>query len=556
MSDRKITFEECKEMIQSYASCMDDYLYVMDLQNDEYYISEKAVERFNVPSAFFSDAVRKHELFVHADDLEMLTADLHDMMSGKKSEHDITYRWLDRNLRSVWINCRGKLILDEDNKPLYMIGCINEVGVAAKADNNSGLLQTSEMKNLFSQEEISGNLGFVLRVGIDGFKDINEKFGIEYGNYVLKGVADCIVKSVNSNQRVYHAISDEYLIVDVNGGSVDEGHELYRNIRRALDEFIEKNDYEAVYTISGGIISCQNYDDTRYDEISKLSTFALQQAKDRGKNQVYIFSPEDYECFLKKKHILTRVRKAVGDDFNGFETYFQPLMTAGKDGAKLYGAECLLRFVTDDGERISPMEFIPILEDSGLIIPVGRFVLEQAAIMCKEMQQIYPDFKVSVNLSYVQILKSAISNDIFNVIAKYGLKPQSFVMEITESGYLENSLSVRRVWNSLKKFGVLIALDDFGTGYSNLSSISNFSPDYVKLDRGFTVKALNNSYENTLMKHIVELVHSVELKIVIEGVETLEELEQLNDMEPDYIQGYYYSKPCSRLEFLDRYGVA
>ena len=130
------------------------------------------------------------------------------------------------------------------------------------------------------------------------------------------------------------------------------------------------------------------------------------------------------------------------------------------------------------------------------------------------------------------------------------------MVEITESGYLENTPLVRRVWDSLKKIGILIALDDFGTGYSNLSSISNFSPDYVKLDRGFTVKALKNSYENTLMKHIIDLAHSVKLKIVIEGVETVEELDRLSVMEPDYVQGYYYSKPCSRDEFWDRYGVA
>ena len=169
--------------------------------------------------------------------------------------------------------------------------------------------------------------------------------------------------------------------------------------------------------------------------------------------------------------------------------------------------------------------------------------------MCKKMQMVYPDFKVSINLSYVQILKSAILEDIFNILAKYGLKPESFVVEITESGYLENSLSVRRVWDSLKRIGVLIALDDFGTGYSNLSSISNFTPDYVKLDRGFTVKALNNSYENTLMKHIIDLVHSVELKIVVEGVETEDELHRLNNMEPDYIQGYFYSRPLPESDF-------
>ncbi len=558
MSEKNITFEDYMEMIKMYAPCMDDYPYVMDLERNVYYISEKAVDRFNVPGAFFDNAIKSHEQFVHKDDVAILTRDLNDMMEGKKKEHDITYRWLDYNNRPIWINCRGRVVEGDGDRPRMLIGCVNEVGMAAKADNNSGLLQTSEMRQIVEQEAEKGKLGFVLRIGIDGFKDINEKFGIGYGDYILSCVADCIVESLGENQHAYRAVADEYMIVDTNFGSTAEGHELYKKIRRALDMLIERNNYEAVYTISGGIISCQDNDASKYERILKLSTFALQQAKNRGKNQVYIFSEEDYDSFLRKKKILENVRKSVNEDFKGFEVFFQPLMTVGDSSvpAKLYAAECLLRYQTWDGERISPIDFIPILEESGLIIPVGRFILEQAAIMCKKMQMVYPDFKVSINLSYVQILKSAILKDIFNILAKYGLKPESFVVEITESGYLENSLPVRRVWDSLKRIGVLIALDDFGTGYSNLSSISNFSPDYVKLDRGFTVKALNNSYENTLMKHIIDLAHSVELKIVVEGVETQDELNRLNIMEPDYIQGYFYSKPCCKNEFFERYGVA
>ena len=199
------------------------------------------------------------------------------------------------------------------------------------------------------------------------------------------------------------------------------------------------------------------------------------------------------------------------------------------------------------------MEFVPLLEESGLIIPVGKWILDRAVSMCKECQKYYPDFKVSINLSYVQILKSAILNDVFNSIAQYGVKPDSIIMEMTESGYLEDTMIVKRVWDSLKKFGVLIAIDDFGTGYSNLSSISRLTPDIVKIDRGFTVKALKHKYENQLMENIIELVHSIDLKICLEGVETNEELKELNRLNPNYIQGYYYSRPCKRQEFFDRF---
>jgi EAL domain-containing protein (putative c-di-GMP-specific phosphodiesterase class I) len=131
-----------------------------------------------------------------------------------------------------------------------------------------------------------------------------------------------------------------------------------------------------------------------------------------------------------------------------------------------------------------------------------------------------------------------------------GMSPESMIMELTESGYLEDSPAVKRVWSHLKNYGVSIALDDFGTGYSNLQSIGNLTPNVVKLDRGFTLKALKNDYENQVMRYVIEMVHSLDLKICVEGIETQEELDRIRLLSPDYIQGYYYGKPCSMEEFL------
>ena len=243
----------------------------------------------------------------------------------------------------------------------------------------------------------------------------------------------------------------------------------------------------------------------------------------------------------------------MANNFEGFDLYFQPIMTSTQGNGVLYAAESLCRFRKSDGTPVSPAEFIPILEESGLIIPVGRWILDRAAAMCRECQKYNPDFKVSINLSYVQIARSTILNEIFNVVAKYSLSPSSLIFEITESGHLDNTPSIRSVWNSLKKFGVLIAIDDFGTGYSNFMRISQFTPDIIKVDREFTMKALKSSYESRLMSNIIDLVQSIDLKICIEGVETREELNILNLMNPDYIQGYYFSKPCNKEEFIARY---
>ena len=549
----KEQFEEYCRIIEAYSPCMDDYPYVIDITNDIYYISEKAVERFNVPKQLFNDVLNTHKLFVHEDDYPALVDDILQITAGKKEQHDIQYRWLDHDKNAVWINCRGRVIKDEDGTPLFMIGCVNEIGNVRVADNISGLLQSSQIKNDFSEYHDTIDSGYVLRIGIDGFRDINDKFGVKYGDYVIKGVAECISSYLGENQYVYHVVADEYIIVDANGGTAADAVDLYKTIRCAIDWMIEENKFEAIYTISAGIVAIDSIKNMDYSKVMKFTQFALREAKKRGKNQAYVYDSTDYDKFLRTKKILSELRKSIAEDYKGFELFFQPIIQLSDSEDKLYAAESLIRFTMSDGEFISPVEFIPILEESGLIIPVGRWIIDSAAKMCKRCHEKYPDFKISINLSYVQILKSALVNELFNCVSRNGIRPEHMIVEMTESGYLEDTHAVRRVWDNLKRFGINIAIDDFGTGYSNLQSISRFSPDIVKLDWGFTVKALNNPFGRQLMLHVIHLVHSINLKICVEGVETEEELEQLRAMNPDYIQGYFFSRPVPREEFINKY---
>lgn len=546
-------FEDYCTIIEQLAPSMEGYLFVYDLKVNKYYIAKKALERFSIPSALIYDLGAQIDKFVCPDDIDLINADLARVMAGIQDTHNVQYRWIGKDGKYIWINCMGKVLYDEDKTPLLLFGCVNELGLMAKADNVSGLLQSTLLKTLITKEYSNTPKGFVLRLGIDGFKDINENFGFDYGDFVLKGVADCILENVEAQQNVYHVVADEYMIIDFSGQSARKAHELYKRIRKSVDKFIEDNDFEAVYTISGGIVECKQLGDVNYSEIMKLSQFALNKAKYNGKNQVYTYNTEDYNAFIRKKMLLSELRAAVENDFSGFEVYFQPIMRGKEGNEKLYGAESLLRFVRQSGEMVSPVEFIPILEESGLIIPVGKWVLDQAGAFCKEVKNVVEDFKISVNLSYVQILKSSVLNEVFEVVTKYGLNPSNLVIEMTESGYLDDTPAVKRVWNNLRKFGVYIAIDDFGTGYSNLMSIGKFTPDIVKLDRGFTIKALSDSFQNQLMNNVIQLVHSINLKICVEGVESKDELDRLSMMHPDYVQGYYYSKPCRREEFLNNF---
>lgn len=566
--------EQMEYIVELFNPCMDDYLYVFDLQKDCYKISKHATERFLLPGDNFDDAAKAHHTFVYSEDQSRLDDEFRRIMSGEIVFHNMHYRWLDRAGKPVWINCRGRVLNDADGKPHFLVGCINEIGQKQKADNVSGLLGESSLSAYVEQFEDGLPDGFFLRIGINDFRDINGDFGMEYGDYILKSTADCIAENIKPSQRLYRILADEFMVVDFSGGDMEAATELYKNIRKSLDTFIEENGYKSVFTISAGAVDTAKTSGT-YENIMKLSEYALNTAKDQGKNRCYIYMQEDYDVFLRKKQITRQLHHAVNHGFEGFETYYQPIVDTKT--RRLVGAEALMRFsmpercedgetkkeavcVGEDGhdadekvhwERISPVEFIPLLEETGLIIPAGKWMLHQAISTCSRWQKYIPNFRININLSYVQVMKSRVLTEILTALRLYGLEPSAVGIELTESGYLDTNTHFQKLWDGLKKNGVLVILDDFGTGYSNLHCLGDLRPNYIKIDRSFTLKALNNQYEHDLMTQIITMTHKLDLTICVEGIETEDEFAKISELDPDYIQGFLFGKPQPAEEFYE-----
>ena len=361
--------------------------------------------------------------------------------------------------------------------------------------------------------------------------------------------AECISSVILPEQKLYRIVADEFAVVDFSDRGAEDAHELYDAIRKQVDTFIEANCYEVFFTVSAGILEFSDVQNQAYFNIMKLSEFSLNEAKNNGKNKHYIYNKPDYQAFLHKRELLHIIRHSVNENFAGFEAYYQPIVDIREN--RLYSAETLLRFHTESMGMVSPVEFIPILEESGLIIPVGRWVLHQAMRACAQIQKEIPNFKMSVNLSYVQVLKSNVLKEILAGVKAYGLAPESIVIELTESGFFEANANFSNFCEGLKANGIPLALDDFGTGYSNFHYLYNLNPSTIKIDRSFTLKALNNDYEYNLLQHMADMTHSIDTKFCIEGIETKEELNKICNMGPDYIQGFYFSKPCPLGAFLD-----
>ncbi len=548
--------KQIEDAIRILNPCMNDYLYVFDLKEDYYVISKHATERFILPSDKFYNATKKHEDFVYPEDISMLGKEIEQIKAGKKKFHDMKYRWLDKHNNPVWINCRGSVLFDENTQPHYLVGCINEIGVKPEADNVSGLLGEYALDR-YIKDTCTDNIpdGFIIRMSIDNFSTINADFGMSYGDFILKRTAECILESIKPTQKLFKAGSDEFIIVDFNGSSINEAVDIYKQCKKHINNFIENNRYNTIYTLSAGIINTRDIT-LEEENYVKLSEFALKTAKDNGRNNYYIYIKTDYDKYKRKLYISKALHNAVNEDFKGFQVFYQPVVDAST--YMLTGAEALMRFSikkegVDECEYISPVEFIPVLEETGLIIPAGRWILEQSAKQCSIWNEHVKDFRVNINVSYIQVMKSDVFSDIMSVIDKYLLQPSCIGIELTESGYLDSSTHFNHLWRKLKDNGVYVILDDFGTGYSNLHCLSDLKPNYIKIDRTFTLKALKNKYDYELMTYIIDMAHSLGLKLCIEGVETSDDLRQLREPGADYIQGYLFGKPYPAVEFEKRY---
>lgn len=542
-----------EDLIELFALCMDDYLYIIDLQKNTFKISQAAVDRFMISGNSFDDAVNSFQYFVYKEDCSMIAEDLQCIIEGKEKDHNLYYRWLDKNGMPVWINCRGKVIDDKDGKPHYLIGCVNEIGDTQRADNVSGLLGERELRSYISSHIKDSSSEYLIHIGIDGFNAINGTLGVNYGNFVLKSVADCINSCLSDNQKLYHIVADEYMIIDLESHTKDDVMLLQKKICKKIEEFIISEKYKVVFTISTGIIYAKmllKY----YDEYRKIAVFSLKQAKSMGGNGVYFFEKEDYELFLRKEKIKSALRNAVANGFEGFDVYYQPIMDC--DSGHMIGAEALMRFSMYQDKKkepVSPVEFIPLLEETGLILPAGRYVLNKAVSMCHEMRQYIPEFKINVNISYIQMVKSDIWKDILSSIKQYDLPPECLCAELTESGYTDMTPYFYKLRKKFEEKNIQFVLDDFGTGFSNLHCIVNMKPNYVKLDNNFTAKAMSNARDFELLKKIVEMVHSVDIRICIEGIEKEEWYQKLKEIHVDYLQGYLFGKPCEKNQFLNNF---
>lgn len=528
----------------------DAYCFVSDIAANKVMLSSNMVNDFDLPGEIFDDMEKYWVPLIHPEDLEKFKVSMMNMFprDGKPAltnSHNVAYRVRRRDGEYCWIRCRGVVSYDRrTGKPFMFMGMMHPLSIISEADHVTGLLGKSQFEKAVRQAlelyRKDGIGGAVMLFGIDNFKLVNETYNRMAGDRLLRQVARCVEAALPEPQLLYRMDGDEYAVV-CPGMTEADCEELFREVQRSLYTIDGIDGHSLVCTMSAGtVLYPQGGKD--YLVLYKHAEAALDLAKQAGKNRNCVFTREQYNRWLRSMWLRDEMRESVDNKFSGFQLYFQPQVDA-KDH-RVIGAEVLLRWFNKNGRMVSPMEFIPILESTKLILPVGRWVLENGIRICKEWQKIVPDFRISINLSYEQLRDSSIRAYVEECIKKYDINPSSVVLELTEGSIMDDWNFINSEFDHMHKVGVLIAMDDFGTGYSSLACLKNLKCDIVKIDRAFVTNILVNQFDRQLVKYTVELCHSIGIKCCIEGVETQDEYHMVTDTcKADSIQGYLFGRP-------------
>ena len=381
----------------------------------------------------------------------------------------------------------------------------------------------------------------VLFIDLDHFKTINDSLGHEIGDLLLKAVADRLKFCIRNEDTVARQGGDEFIVVL---NSIAESLDAAKVAQKILDSLMQSfHIHNNELHINGSIgIAVFPEDGVNAETLLKNSDVAMYHAKKNGRNN-YQFFTDELNKSAYERHILSLdLRYAL--ERNELLLYYQPVMDMPNHN--LYGVEALLRWRHPEQKLITPDKFINLAEETGLIIPIGEWVLKTVCMQIKAWQdQGFYVPRVAINLSARQFRDKDLINNISRILSETGVKAEYIALEITESMLIDNIEKVVETLNRLHAMGLHISIDDFGTGYSSLSYLKQFPIHTLKIDRSFVRDLVTDRNDRTIVAAIIAMAHSLEMEVIAEGIEIEEQLNFLVTQKCNHYQGYYFSKPVT-----------
>jgi len=530
-----------------------------DLETGEVWWSDETYRIYGFEPNKLSPTLDTVAEMFHSEDRHLLREILDDA-SNKDANFDFEHRIVRADGEMLWVHRRGEVVRGESGETLHIVGTIHDI-TRQKAleerlhyqafhdpltdlpnrrlfiDHLKGALKRSRRRK---KHKIA-----VLFMDLDDFKVVNDSLGHEVGDHLLLAVGQRLMGCLRRGEVVARLGGDEFTLLLEDISSTGEAEEVAERIIRELRAPFAIEGQLIFATISIGIALSDTVGRSQGDLLLRAADIALYRAKRKTKACYEVFDRSKDAYALERLELENDLRKAIERD--ELKLYYQPVFSL--ENATIAGMEGLLRWEHRERGMMRPAEFIPLAEETGLIVPIGLWTLEEVCRQAREWQdsrQIDPPPIAGVNLSLRQFQHPGLVEDVARILRETRLNPANLALEITESVAMHDEDATISTLEELKSLGVWLVIDDFGTGNSSLSYLTTqFKMDHLKIDGSFIHKFVEDSDNSAIIAGLINFAHAVNLRVIAEGVETAVQLERLKEMGCEFVQGNYIAKPLA-----------
>jgi diguanylate cyclase (GGDEF)-like protein/PAS domain S-box-containing protein len=484
---------------------------------------------------------------VHPDDRRLVRLEIINCLEGDASRLECEHRILHKNGSYRWVMVQGEAIKDVSGENCKIIGSQTDITerVAGLHDTLTGLpnrtLFNEQLKRALKRVKKRSNYKFaLLLLDLDRFANVNISFSHDCGDSLLIAISQRLEACLRCEDIIARMEGDEFAIFLDAINDKEDALRVCGRIEEILKAPFNMNGQDVFISASSGIVlSRKDYEQP--EELLRDAHTAMRRAKSLGKARYELFDPAMHTNAVALLQLDNSMRRAVNR--NEFQLYYQPIISTATD--KIAGFEALVRWQHPELGLVLPDDFIPMAEETGLIIQIGKIVLQRACSQMRKWQGLFPQVPLfmSVNLSARQFTEPDLIEELDHILEETGLQPDRLKLEITESVIMENPQLAVSIFSRMRAMNISLLLDDFGTGYSSLGYLHDFPVNTLKIDRCFINGIGSENKDSEILRIIVMLANCLGLDVIAEGVETSDQLNRLRSIGCQYYQGYYFSKP-------------
>lgn len=514
------------------------YIYVCNLRTNMSRWSSNVVKDFNLPNEYMYDAGNIWLECIHPDDRQLYLDDIGAVFNGKSLYHSCQYRAKDANGYYVMCACNGYRLKGQGEEPDLFVGTIQNHGVIENVDPVTSLYNVYEFLNYMRKVQNEATPVDILVLGITGFHLINDTFGYDNGNQILKDLAQQLRELAGEDRKLFR-LNGMKLAFVMSCASRSEVHDLYDTITHIIKNQLFLNDEQVKLYMAATAIHYECGEEDVSSLLSELDYLIDLSKKEKSGDLVYVDERRD-DSPKHRLEVLGAVKRSILNNCEGFYLVYQPQIDYN---GCVSGVEALLRWKDVVHGVVPPNEFIPWLESDISFYDLGLWILRQAMYDGLGLINTAPNLAVSVNISYKQLERESFLDDVLNLLQQTGFPAQNLVLEFTEHCRTLDMNRLQYIVKFFNKHGIRIAADDVGTGYSSLMMLRNVEFDAIKIDQNFIRGMLDRARDKVLVNTMIECAHRLNTAVCVEGVETQELMDISRSYEAEFYQGYLIAKP-------------